>query len=198
MSFDPPVRMIPDRVPGRICDKIINYGKQLQSETGVVGSNDKDSQIRKSNISWFRDESWIAKWVIRGARDVIEDWGWEVSEPEPLQFTMYNAPDGHYTWHKDTYDTRQKEITENNDIYNRQRKVSVVCNITDPSEYEGGELEIIDPTAGPDDDETRIIKISKDRGNVIVFPSFLFHRVTPITRGTRYSLVCWFRGPEFR
>ena len=74
----------------------------------------------------------------------------------------------------------------------------MVCNITDPSEYEGGQLEIIDPTAGPDDDETRIIKISKDRGNVIVFPSFLFHRVTPITRGTRYSLVCWFRGPEFR
>jgi PKHD-type hydroxylase len=68
------------------------------------------------------------------------------------------------------------------------RKVSVVISITDPDTYEGGEFEFIDGTK-PD---------IKQRGSILVFPSFVEHRVTPITSGTRYSLVNWYCGDKFK
>jgi len=68
------------------------------------------------------------------------------------------------------------------------RKISMVISITDPDTYEGGEFEFIDGTK-PD---------LKPRGSVLVFPSFVRHRVTPVTTGTRYSLVNWFVGNKFR
>ena len=197
MSFDPPVYFLEKRIPDRICNMIIDYGKSLQSQQGTVGDEEIEESTRKSNISWFENETWIAKWVIGGARGICNQLGWQVTTSEAIQFTIYNAPDGHYTWHKDTYNLAHKNMVESDDIYTRQRKVSVVCNITDPSEYEGGQLEIVDPTMGPDI-EDRYIKIKKDRGLLTVFPSFLYHRVTPITKGTRYSLVCWLKGPEFK
>ena len=199
MSFNPPVFTMPKRIPDLMCNKIIRHGISLQPKTAVIRESDVDEKLRRSNVSWFHNELWIAKWIIDGVKGVCQQVGWDTTWPESIQFTVYNAPDGHYTWHQDCYDKNHKDYKAEKDIYSKQRKVSIVCNITDPSEYEGGQLEIVDPSKAPDDpEEERIIKISKERGQVCVFPSFLYHRVTPITKGTRYSLVCWLRGPEFR
>ena len=199
MSFDPSVILLPNRIPKYACEQIIRHGISSQPKTAVIGENEINKEKRRSNVSWFRTERWIGKWVVDGAKEVCKQVGWDTTRPEHIQFTVYHAPNGHYTWHKDCYDRDQKCYIEHKDIYSRQRKVSIVCNITDPSEYEGGQLEIVDPSMAPDEpEENRIIKVSKDRGQVCIFPSFLFHRVTPITKGTRYSLVCWLRGPEFR
>ena len=199
MSFDPPVYTIPKRIPDHICNKIIRHGISLQPKTAVIRESDVDEKLRKSNVSWFHTERWIGKWIIDGAKQVCRQVGWDITWPESIQFTVYNAPDGHYSWHQDCYGLDNSEYANSENMNSRQRKVSIVSNITDPSEYEGGELEIIDPTVSPDAPmEDKIVKVSKERGQVCVFPSFLYHRVTPITKGTRYSLVCWLRGPEYK
>ncbi len=70
------------------------------------------------------------------------------------------------------------------------RKLSISVQLSDPSEYEGGELQFM-----INDD---IINAPKEKGTVIIFPSFIMHRVTPITKGTRQSIVAWIAGPPYR
>lgn len=95
---------------------------------------------------------------------------------EHIQYTVYKSEDqGFYDWHVDMGTISR-------------RKLSLVCQLSDPSEYEGGELQI--NTGG-------IVIPEKEKGTVILFPSYLLHRVTPVTKGTRRSLVLWIEGPAF-
>jgi PKHD-type hydroxylase len=101
---------------------------------------------------------------------------------EHLQYTEYYGDDeGHYTWHIDS------GITSTN---HGPRKLSVVLQLSDPCEYEGGNLQV---KLGADPQT-----ISKDLGLVAVFPSFVLHRVTPVTSGLRRTLVAWLTGPALR
>jgi PKHD-type hydroxylase len=98
---------------------------------------------------------------------------------EDLQYTVYRDTGGYYTWHLD----RGNGTTA-------PRKLSLVLQLSDPSEYEGGDLELftsVEPT-----------KMEKKKGFVVAFPSFVLHRVTPVTSGTRRTLVVWLSGPKFR
>lgn len=94
---------------------------------------------------------------------------------ENIQYSVYNSEEnGFYDWHTDMGP-------------NNNRKLSLICHLSDPSEYEGGELQL---TLGRGIDTPECTK-----GTVIVFPSYIVHRVTPVTRGTRRTLVLWFKGP---
>ena len=96
---------------------------------------------------------------------------------ENIQYTVYNSEDeGYYDWHIDMGPGKAN------------RKLSLVCQLSEPSEYEGGELQI--NTGG-------ILATEKEKGTVIIFPSYLLHRVTPVTKGVRRSLVLWIEGPAF-
>jgi len=96
---------------------------------------------------------------------------------EDIQYTVYNSEDlGHYDWHIDMGPGKAN------------RKLSLVCQLSDPSEYEGGELQI---------NTGKVVVAEKSKGTVILFPSYLLHRVTPVTKGTRRSLVLWIEGPAF-
>ena len=96
---------------------------------------------------------------------------------EHIQYTVYKSEDqGYYDWHIDMGPDKAR------------RKLSLVCQLSDPSEYEGGELQI---------NSGRILIPEKEKGTVILFPSYLLHRVTPVTKGTRRSLVLWIEGPAF-
>jgi len=96
---------------------------------------------------------------------------------EQIQYTVYNENDqGHYDWHLDMGPGKTR------------RKLSLVVQLSDPSEYEGGELQI---------NVGHIVTLEKDKGTVLIFPSYLLHRVTPVTKGTRRSLVLWVDGPAF-
>jgi PKHD-type hydroxylase len=96
---------------------------------------------------------------------------------EQIQYTVYNSDDqGYYDWHIDMGPNKAR------------RKLSLVCQLSDPSEYEGGELQI---------NTGNILIPEKEKGTVILFPSYLLHRVTPVTKGTRRSLVLWVEGPAF-
>ena len=72
------------------------------------------------------------------------------------------------------------------------RKLSVSINLSDPNTYEGGQFEM-DLGEGP-----FVLEEMNRQGTIIVFPSDTQHRVTPVTKGVRYSLVNWFEGPAFK
>lgn len=96
---------------------------------------------------------------------------------EPLNYLTYTEEvQGHYFWHVDTGENF--------------RKLSITVQMTDPAEYDGGEVEI-NASGKPED-------LPKDKGKMIMFPSYLIHRVKPVTRGARSALVAWSVGPPFR
>ena len=106
-------------------------------------------------------------------------WNYDIEYIEPIQIGKYTTG-SHYDWHVDSY-----EPNENN----RQRKLSAVLLLSQPTDYAGGMFEIKDI-------KTPLPKLSK--GSIIVFPSVLLHRVTEVTHGTRYTAVAWAIGPAFR
>jgi PKHD-type hydroxylase len=101
---------------------------------------------------------------------------------ENLQFTMYDESfGGRYDWHVD-----------HGGHQSGGRKLSVVVQLSDPLTYEGGELQFGQAT----DDKIEVA--DKNKGCVVLFPSYMRHRATEVTKGTRYSLVTWITGPPFR
>lgn len=101
-----------------------------------------------------------------------------LTEMENAQYTEYDESyKGHYDWH---IDVGPEHPT---------RKLTIVIQLSDPIEYEGGELQL--HTGGP----FRVC--DKTKGTIIIFPSFLLHRVTPVTKGIRRTLVLWVSGPPF-
>lgn len=96
-----------------------------------------------------------------------------------LQLTRYDGEqEQHYDWHVDR------------GMGTGQRKLSLTLQLSDPNDYEGGDLEL---RFGKDP-----VKINKDRGMIALFPSYTMHRVKPVTKGIRYSLVAWVSGPAFK
>ena len=87
-------------------------------------------------------------------------------------------------------------------MYGKIRKLSVTCQLTDGSEYEGGELEFDFRDYDPNirDESKHLIKAKEvlPKGSIVVFPSHVWHRVKPVKKGTRYSLVLWNLGYPFK
>ena len=108
------------------------------------------------------------------------DWNFNIEQPQAVQLGRYNVG-GHYSWHCDC------GVPDEN---NFQRKLSCTILLNDFSEYDGGLLEFIDL---PEESQPPTTK-----GSIIIFPSILVHRVTPVTRGERFSAVCWSLGPPFK
>ena len=187
-------------LPHRICDDIVAYGKALKEETGVTFGYDPDNmtpnqqkqleQKRKSNVVWMNP-----RWIYRELHPLVHEanknagWNFHWDWSESCQFTKYDGnKKQHYDWHTDA-GTR---INENGKI----RKLSMTVALVDGSEYEGGDFEINMST--PDRENIHVIKEAKIKGSVTIFPSFVWHRVKPVTAGTRYSLVLWSIGEPFK
>jgi len=101
---------------------------------------------------------------------------------DDIQFSIYRSTqNGNYSWHDDI-------ISNNN--FNTIRKLSLSVQLSNEDEYEGGELEIV---SAPEN-----FIAPKKKGTIILFPSFLVHRVKPVTKGNRISLVLWIDGPPFK
>ena len=114
-------------------------------------------------------------------RDVCSHWyGYNLTGfMDGIQYSEYYEDGGHYDWHLDSM----------GDGIDLQRKLSMTVQLSDPSEYEGGNLELFlgtSPTV-----------VDKEKSLGIIFPSFRLHRVTPVTSGIRKSLVLWASGPSF-
>jgi PKHD-type hydroxylase len=99
---------------------------------------------------------------------------------EPVQYTVYEAPSVGYDWHLDMIGSAA----------GLQRKLSLTVQLSDGADYDGGDLELRDGA--------RVVQAPRGAGTVVAFPGWALHRVTPVTRGVRRSLVAWVGGPGFR
>jgi PKHD-type hydroxylase len=157
--------------------------KSADQTAKVGGAGAEDTRIRRSQISWLRNQS-DTEWVFERLADVCakinaQYYSFDLTGfGEALQLTHYDqSENGMYGWHQD---------------YGGgvSRKLSMAVQLTDPSEYEGGNLQVM--TSGEPQN------IRKQRGLIAIFPSFIVHQVTPVTQGSRQSLVAWVSGPAFK
>ena len=196
-------------IPPRGCDLIIKHGKEtkereLKALTGGLSHDKKLSkkQIkdlkkkRDSNIVWLNDE-WIYKEILPYVRtaNVNSGWNFDWDWSESCQFTIYRKGQ-FYDWHCDSWN---KPYEQEGPMKGKVRKLSVTVTLTDPKEYTGGELEF--DFRNTDPDKKRNIKKCTEilpKGSLVVFPSFVWHRVKPVTKGERNSLVIWNLGYPFK
>lgn len=161
--------------------------KGLILEDAKVGAGDDgvvDGCLRRTKVGWIRNEpqtEWLYDRLAFIARNLNSKfyrfnlYGFF----EDFQFTLYEEGDeGFYTWHID-----QGASTV------CPRKLSIVLQLSGPEEYEGGDLEIMTGE--------KVNVVTKQKGLVAAFPSFVLHRVTPVTKGTRKTIVVWCAGPDF-
>ncbi len=179
-----------DRLSDEACDEIIKLGKENGlDEAGIYGASEadkkKDNKTRITNVSWFPKGHFLES-MLQGYVTLanLEAWNFVLTNRETIQFGEYKRG-GFYNWHTDS------SLNPNVPF----RKLSVSVNLSDPKDYEGGNFELKNPIGL----ELKLpMGQLRKRGSVIVFPSFLQHRVTEVKRGTRYSLVQWYNGPEFK
>ncbi|MGB3317112.1 MAG: 2OG-Fe(II) oxygenase [Albidovulum sp.] len=168
------------------CDRIIDLaGSAPLADAGLV-RNAFDHNIRRADLAWL-DEREGAEWVMERivtlvARANREAFDFALSEfAESAQVARYGAErEGHFDWHSDIGAGAAAS----------RRKLTMVVQLSAPEGYEGGALELM-----PD---THIRSAVKGRGAATLFPSFVLHRVTPVTAGERWSMTIWAHGPAFR
>ena len=162
------------------CEEIIKFGSQFIEDGHTIGST---GNLRKSEIGWIFPEDEI-NWVydrLAAMVTSINDQFFKFNIAglaEGLQFTKYTEPDGVYGSH---VDRAFNHIT---------RKISISIQLSNQESYTGGDLLFHiekDPIVAP-----------KQQGTLIAFPSYTLHEVTPVTVGTRYSLVAWVTGESFK
>ena len=202
-----------------ICNEIIELGlNETRLGFGQIGGGEEgheEHSTRKSGIGWLDRDATLSdgKTVFDHITPIVRDansdlFKFDLNYHETYQFTIYKAPDEHYEWHCDGhFEPYTRDDCKNDpDIESRvggYRKLSYSVNLTHPDEYEGGHFEWCDPySTNPLNDPERAVfrapQSGREQGSIIIFPSFLYHRVTPVTWGRRHSLVGWIAGPTFR
>ena len=207
--------VFPRAVPKKECRKLLKYciKNTKFANAGVINKGYTDSdpdsvmnddrartdpEVRKTDVAFIEDKdnavNEIAWFYLREANKI--NFNYKLEYFQPVQFARYRNG-GFYDWHQDA---------SGQNPHGESRKLSLTFCLTDPKDYEGGELEFYsgnrpmeemklpDGTIIPAE---QIQQDIRDQGSVIVFDSRDFHRVTPCTKGTRYSIVCWTVGPNF-
>lgn len=170
-------------------DKIYRDVENLSFFRGGTGVDSApDPSVRSSSIKWVpKSEEWAWLYdkmiaMIIEANEAL--WHFDLhSILDNIQYTEYYASEnGHYGWHQDIGSGMLS-----------QRKISMTVQLSDPSEYDGGDLEYFQGG-----DPENAVKVPREKGFVFIFPSFMMHRVTPVTRGTRRSFVLWVGGQSYK
>ena len=181
------------------------------------GVEPESTYVRDSEVAWLDD-----KWIYDEITPLVElanynaGWNFDIDFYESFQFTSYN-PGGFYGWHRDGNSDHAGKFqrfipgitpeddgripsghTLNPDMVGKIRKLSVTINIAEPDSYEGGDLKFDFGEHTDSGNRFHTCEEIRPRGSVIVFPSFLPHCVTPVKKGTRYSLVLWSLGRPFK
>jgi PKHD-type hydroxylase len=178
-------------IPVPLLNYLVNIIDEQKLEDGEIGRNMESGELssmivkdtRRAKVGWLPKTDEFLE-IYKLLFELLhkcnsEFYHFHLSEIiERIQYTVYNSSDqGHYDWHLDTGPGKQPN-----------RKLSLVCHLSDPNEYEGGELQI---------HTGKIATPEREKGTVIIFPSYLLHRVTPVTKGIRRTLVMWVNGPSF-
>ena len=205
--------VFPKAIPKKTCNKIIRLGKEawedakvdVSAETSeedrIFGRKQEFGVKKKTRISevvWLQ-EQWLYDlvWPLMLEANQNSGWRYDITAAEPQQLTRYRAGvNGHYSWHQDGQGDHMSkyDCPENPLLHGKVRKLTAAVSLNDTfkggvfefSTYGRGECHVVPPVDGV------------DQGNVLVFPGTLEHRVPPVTKGVRYSLITWFVGPPFR
>jgi PKHD-type hydroxylase len=176
-------------------DKACAYFETQDLDKGAVVGDEKNN-ARVSNIKFY---NWDPKnentaWIFQKMNNVIttinnQYYGFDLNGYNSFQYTEYEASEkGKYDWHMDTILGGNKP----NNLLDT-RKLSVTMCVNEPGdEYKGGEFQINNGS------EKECETITTKKGRMIIFPSFIIHRVAPITKGKRKSIVVWVEGPKFK
>ena len=198
-----------DGLDKETCDKIINLAEdklvKVSDEEETIDrhiENHKDVNI--TDIVWTEDQ-WIydAVWSYMAQANEEAGWKYDIGAADRMQLARYKKG-MFYNWHSDSridaYNNPTNKLT-----LGRIRKLTMTCILND--DFEGGEFQIIkyDPFAPlmreswldrfPDN---HISTVEYKKGTIIIYPSDIFHRVKPVTKGIRYSLSLWFLGPPYK
>ena len=165
-------------------DKLERYCDALPlSKAALAGfdAGERYNHIRSTRVSAIvqtPEIAWFYERLVVICRTLNRAYGFDLRDfAEPPQYLVYHhSENGHFDWHVD------QGVAP-------PRKLSLTLQLTDPSRYEGGALQL---------NGGNIVCAPKDRGAAIAFPSYTVHRVTPVTAGTRKSIVAWITGPNFR
>jgi len=176
-------RLFSGMVSPQECENIkqICYESCRLEDGGVFSGTDVTSvsSVRKTKVGWTEHPKLMAMamhYLRLANRDAFSV---DIDYLPPLQFGEYSA-DGFYDWHYDVNWEGQGPY---------DRKLSFVLQLSDPTTYEGGAFEFREI-----EQPTRF----REQGSVLIFPSYLTHRVTPVTTGIRNSLVGWVEGPRWK
>jgi PKHD-type hydroxylase len=209
MNLEYPYYYFSNALTLKFCDEIIKYGKIQQEQIALIGETNPNKKLtkdelknlrkkRNSNVVWMND-----KWIYKEIQPYVHEankkakWNFEWNWSESCQFTKY-APGQYYDWHCDSYELPYNNPNDLN-FHNKIRKLSVTCSLSDPEDYKGGELEF--NFNHPQKNKKNNIRKCKEilpKGSIVVFPSFVWHRVCPVQKGTRYSLVIWNLGYPYK
>lgn len=168
------------------CDRLVALCSAApKKDAGLVGATTAH-QIRRADLVWLDDlpaASWVMDCMVRMVAEANRaSYGFDLTDfAESPQVARYGAErQGHFDWHSDI----------GAGPLAARRKLTVVVQLSDPTDYTGGALEL-----WPD---SHLRPVPRQRGLAVIFPSFVLHRVTPVTAGTRWSLTLWSHGPSFR
>tara|TARA_Y100001951_G_C11272531_1_gene259711 strand:+ start:186 stop:815 length:630 start_codon:yes stop_codon:yes gene_type:complete len=198
-----------EALPTRLCKDIIAYGLRHTSHVALTGNRTRDltknplnkkelktqKKIRHSKTSWLNDP-WLYNEIIPYVNLANKNAGWnfEWDCSEDIQFTHYQI-NYHYDWHRDSADKPYSDPADKTRL-GKVRKLSATISLSSPDDYRGGDLEF--NFGHSIKSKAEVCKEIKPQGSIVVFPSFTFHRVRPVTKGKRYSLVLWQIGKPFK
>jgi len=175
--------------------KVIALASELpESERATTIGSEDGGSTRSSMVKWIpkdnNDWDWLYERMMKLSIEANDElWHFDLrSALECIQYTEYYASEnGHYDWHQDI---GPGELPS-------RRKVSITIQLSDSGEYEGGELQLC---TGSDGDGlfSHVRTCERGAGVGVLFPSYMMHRVSPVTKGTRKSLVLWVGGGHYR
>jgi PKHD-type hydroxylase len=162
----------------------IAKGANQNATVGNSVESKEDLSVRRSVLSWLTPTD-SNLWVYQKLSGIVsrmnaDSYNFDLTGfGEDIQLASYGEDrQGMYSWHKDML---EQGIS---------RKLSLVLQLSNPDDYEGGELQILD--------RKDPMTVEKKRGKICIFPSWTLHQVTPVTKGNRQSLVAWVSGPPFK
>ena len=202
MNIEHPYWYFHTAIPIDVCDQIIDLASSKTKMSGTLGSraNEKSDskrtydKVRDSSVTWINDE-WIYKLIHPYIKIANKNAGWNFQWDfsEPYQFTEYTKGQ-FYGWHCDSA-LKPYDKPNDNKIDGKIRKLSLTLTLSNREDYEGGDLQF--DYKNNKGKVSAIIDDMRDKGSLVVFPSFVWHRVTKVTSGKRHSLVSWNLGKPF-
>ncbi len=186
---DGPVAMLHGILRPEECAAIVGMMDRLPKTAGMVDQNEHKEAVRRSDVRWLKFDDpeplhlQAAQFLVSTMAQVNQDFfKFDLEDVEPIQLTHYRGDvQGTYGWHQDGYFHAAGSPA---------RKLSMVIQLSPPEDYEGGGLEL--------QVSSNFVVVPPEQGLAVIFPAPTLHRVVPVTKGDRRSLVAWARGPNFR